>query len=46
MGAEVVENDVKLALWIERHDAVHEGKEFDPAAALGVFRNHLPGGHI
>ena len=45
MGIEIVEDDVKFALWIERHNLVHEVQELPPAPALSVAGNIDLAGH-
>ena len=44
MGAEVVENDVKLAVRKCCGDAIHEVEKLDPATSFRMRRKDLPGG--
>src|ERR1700722_16861372 len=43
---EIVENDVKLAIWKGSHDLVHEAKELDPAASLRMCRDDFSGSNF
>ena len=46
MDIEVVNDDVKRVIREGGDDAVHEAKEVDPAAPLGMHRDDLAGGDL
>jgi hypothetical protein len=46
VGGQIVEDDVKLAVGIRRHDAVHEVEELDAPAPPIVAADHLTCGDL
>ena len=46
VAAEVVEHDMEFFAGMERHELIHEIKEFDPAFALIVAGMDLAGGDV
>src|SRR5882724_5407634 len=44
MGVEIVEDDVKLAIWESGNEAVHEAEELDTPTPLGMRRDDPAGG--
>lgn len=43
---EVIQHHVNLAVWMRRHDLIHEVQKLSPASTLIVPRLHLPGCYV